>query len=262
MIKTITISPSINPSCDEDKQLIDTLLTFLSKNESELVCLQSLNLQKKYKGHLTIPTFAFELKQLQIGSTTGLTIKSQSCLETITIDCVNNDLIIEEQKELQELSMHCIEQGRKGAKIAIQPKLSSLQINVLHGELSLENQPCLQKIEVKRVWAGPLMITAEQKKLLSSNTCLGQTDLITTIMITKSQKELEKPVPLSNLLTMDHLLSVISVNEKVYIAAVLACIWLDDPTLFCIGSLLLIVKNIIQEMQRIYSNEKGMMYIS
>lgn len=218
-IKTITVSPSIgNPLYNEDNQLIDTLLNYLTENESKLVSLRSLSLHK-YTGHLIIPTFVFKLKELIIGSATSLTIKSQSSLVTIKIDYVNNNLIIEKQKKLQELCMLYNEQGEKGAQIAIQPKLSSLQIYA----------PC------------------------SSNA---------TIMIEKPQKELEKPVPLSNLLTMDHLLSVISINEKVYIGTALACIWLDDPTLFCIGSLLLILKNIIQEMQRIYSNEKGMMYIS
>ena len=203
---------------EEATKIIDSLLIYLTENENQLAGLHSRKLFKKYTGHLIIPTFAFELKELQIGTAISLTIKSQPRLEAITIDRVHNNLIIEKQNELKDLSMRSIEQGEKGAQIAIQPKLSSLQINYCSGDLSLENQPSLQKIEIKRVWAGLLMLTKEQKALLNAPECYDPCMGRAMIMITKSQVELEQPVPMSRFLT-GHLESVVTTNNRVYLAA-------------------------------------------
>lgn len=311
----IVVDAAGKHSDEEAKKIIDSLLSYLTENENKLTSLRSLKLCKEYRGHLIIPTFAFELKELQIGKVISLTIKSQPKLEGITIDHVYNNLIIEKQNELKDLCMHCIEQGEKGAQIAIQPKLSSLQINVCTGDLSLENQPSLGKFEIKRFWAGLLIITKEQRALLNAPACYDPCLGSAMIMITKSKIELAKPVPMSHLLTLGHLRSVVTINNRIYLAAALfeairspyvinlladvlksiadsnfvtnfalqqsymACqaflasviasisnlplvtFAFENPTIIYVGCSLLILVNIVKEMQRIYSNEKAMMYL-
>lgn len=296
-IQSITIGDENNISPEDYKKLVDNLLKFLSKNQREFKNPLTLTISKTYHGLLTIPPLQ-QLGTLLIGEVFGaLTIESQPNLKDITAEKVHNVLKIERQNQLEELSIHYLDQQ----EIDIQPKLKKLTINVCSGDLSLQDQPSLETVKFERVW-GLVSMNAQQIASLNNKPCIGQG----MIYEAKSQAELAGPIPMDRLFTLNHLKSVVGVNKKIYILAALFEIarstnlvnyavqivaeyrhllsnafieqaytsiyqfftqpevlsffsMVLDPTGIYIVLGIICLYNIVLEIQRVYSNERAMM---